>query len=355
MKNYYSILGIEQTDNMDQIKKTYRKLTMLYHPDKNCNNSTFTEKCKEINEAYDILGDKDKKKQYDYELNNYNIYSNIGMFNIPNNSNINTNTNTNTNRRFYKVNNLLNQDDIFNLFSNLNSYNNQAMYDDYILQDELFLEKERLEKERLEKERLEKERLEKEKLEKERLEKKRLEKETLEKPSSIHVTLEIDIIKAFNSCVEPIEITRWIYEDNIKREEIETIYVDIEKGIDDNEIILLENKGHIINKNNKGDIKIYIKIINNTCIKRSGLDLIYIKNITLKESLCGFNFNLDYIDGNSFQLINKKGNIILSDTTKIIPNMGMKRNNVIGNLIIKFYIDKTELSLQQVNDIERIL
>ena len=59
----------------------------------------------------------------------------------------------------------------------------------------------------------------------------------------------------------------------------------------------------------------------------------------MKESLCGFSFDLEYINGNNFQLNNKKGNIIISNTVKVITGMGMKRNEKKGDLIIKFIVE----------------
>ncbi|OGV99221.1 MAG: integrase [Nitrospinae bacterium RIFCSPLOWO2_02_FULL_39_110] len=64
-KDYYEILGLKKDAAEGQIKKAYRKLAMKYHPDRNPNNKSAEEKFKEINEAYAVLSDKDKRKQYD--------------------------------------------------------------------------------------------------------------------------------------------------------------------------------------------------------------------------------------------------------------------------------------------------
>jgi curved DNA-binding protein len=65
-KDYYHILGITRTDSDEVIKKAYRKLAMEYHPDRNPGKEKWAnEKFKEINEAYAVLGDANKKKQYD--------------------------------------------------------------------------------------------------------------------------------------------------------------------------------------------------------------------------------------------------------------------------------------------------
>lgn len=64
-KDYYKILGLSRDVNINDIKKAYRKLAMEYHPDKNPGNKKAEEKFKEIGEAYAILSDPQKRRQYD--------------------------------------------------------------------------------------------------------------------------------------------------------------------------------------------------------------------------------------------------------------------------------------------------
>jgi molecular chaperone DnaJ len=64
-KDFYTILGVTKSSSAEEIKKAYRKLAMLHHPDKNLGNKKAEEKFKEISEAYDILSDPTKKKNYD--------------------------------------------------------------------------------------------------------------------------------------------------------------------------------------------------------------------------------------------------------------------------------------------------
>src|SRR2546426_11961471 len=64
-KDYYEILGVGRTAKEVEIKKAYRKLARKYHPDLNPNNKQSEEKFKEIQEAYEVLSDAEKRKQYD--------------------------------------------------------------------------------------------------------------------------------------------------------------------------------------------------------------------------------------------------------------------------------------------------
>jgi curved DNA-binding protein len=63
--DYYQILGVRKTADPEEIKKAYRKLALKYHPDRNPNNPTAEEKFKKISEAYAVLSDQEKRKQYD--------------------------------------------------------------------------------------------------------------------------------------------------------------------------------------------------------------------------------------------------------------------------------------------------
>ena len=63
-RDYYEVLGVEKNASDAEIKKAYRKLAMKYHPDQNPGDKTAEEKFKEINEAYEVLSDADKKARY---------------------------------------------------------------------------------------------------------------------------------------------------------------------------------------------------------------------------------------------------------------------------------------------------
>lgn len=63
--DYYKILGINKNASTDEVKKAYRKLARKYHPDLNPNSKEAEQKFTQINEAHEVLGDPDKRKQYD--------------------------------------------------------------------------------------------------------------------------------------------------------------------------------------------------------------------------------------------------------------------------------------------------
>ncbi|HFQ80548.1 MAG TPA: J domain-containing protein, partial [Desulfobacterales bacterium] len=63
--DYYKVLGVNKQATKDEIKKVYRKLALKYHPDRNKGDKQAEEKFKQISEAYAVLSDPEKKKQYD--------------------------------------------------------------------------------------------------------------------------------------------------------------------------------------------------------------------------------------------------------------------------------------------------
>jgi DnaJ-class molecular chaperone len=65
IKNYYRLLGVDREASGEEIRKAYRKLAMEYHPDRNRDKPGCEERLKDINEAYQILGNQEKRRRYD--------------------------------------------------------------------------------------------------------------------------------------------------------------------------------------------------------------------------------------------------------------------------------------------------
>jgi DnaJ-class molecular chaperone len=303
--NLYETLGIDKNATQEEIKKVYRKLSLEFHPDRNNGSDESTEKFKKISNAYETLGDEDKRKIYDMRDNNFNNKGGIGIDPT-------------------ELFNIFSQ----NIFSKMGQHMN--MRDDSgshgpIPNGPGFFNVEGL-------------------------------RHSLNKPMPIMKNLEITLTKAYVGCTLPLEITRWVNENGIKREETETMYINIPKGVDTNELIILRDKGHIINDSIKGDIKIFISIKNDTEFIRNGLDLVLNKTITLKEALCGFSFDMKYLDGKTFKINNGNGNVIGINYKKVLPDMGMKRDNHTGNIIINFTIVFPEkLTGEQIETLLTIL
>jgi DnaJ-class molecular chaperone len=305
-ENFYNILGVNENASKDEIKKAYRSLQMKYHPDKNLGSQESINMTQKINEAYETLGDEQKREAYNNMRNNpFMRMDSQG----PHNMDIPLN-------------------DIFNMMfgspfgmpgipgmggmspgAKIHIFHGGPMN----------------------------------------------MQQAMNKPIPIIKSLQINMQQVFNGVSLPLEIERWILENGTKVFEKETIYVDVPQGIDENEMIVLRDKGNIISEQCKGDIKINILVKNNTQFKRSGLDLILDKTISLKESLCGFFFELNHINGKSYTLNNNKGSIIPPEYKKVYPEMGLKRGQHKGNLIIHFHIDfPTVLTSEQIDKLSDI-
>jgi curved DNA-binding protein CbpA len=74
IKDYYTTLGLGPDSSAVEIKKAYRRLAMKYHPDRNNGNSESEERLKEINEAYHVLGDENKRRYYDLQKQQISDY-----------------------------------------------------------------------------------------------------------------------------------------------------------------------------------------------------------------------------------------------------------------------------------------
>ena len=291
-ETFYTILGVSDKASADEIKKAYRSLQMKYHPDKNMNSPESNAMTQKINEAYETLSDSSKRQQYDMRHNNPFAQMHMSQQMPPQ------------------------MDDIFKMFFGGQGgmpggpgiqvfHNGQPI---------------------------------------------------LQKPAPIIKTININIEQVLTGTSVPIEVERWIIENGNKVFEKETIYITIPQGIDEHEIIILRDKGNVLNDNMKGDIKIFLKITNESEFKRMGLDLIYEKKISLKDSLCGFSFELKYLNNKSYTLNNNKGNIIPSDYKKIYPEMGLTRGEHKGNMIIHFHVEFPEtLTEEQIAKISEFL
>jgi len=154
----------------------------------------------------------------------------------------------------------------------------------------------------------------------------------------LDILVEITLDQAFTGGKVPVTIERWIHVQQVKQSEREKIYVDVPRGVDTHECILIANRGNMGPTGELGDVRLIFSVTNTTKLERRGIDLWYTHNITLKEALCGFSFQLEYLNGQMLQLNNPPGNIVSPYYKKIMPEMGMKRDDQVGNLVIAFTI-----------------
>jgi DnaJ-class molecular chaperone len=318
--NHYETLGINENASESEIKQAFRKLSLKYHPDKNQGSTETIGMFHKINEAYEVLSDSSKRKEYDMMRKNpfANMMNGMGSPGFATH-----------NESFDNI------DEIINKFFGgpmgmgmgmgfpgaMHMNMGQGMPNIQIFRNGVPINVNRF-----------------------------------QKPTPITKNVTINMNQVLTGASIPVDIERWITENEHKVFEKETIYVNIEKGIDSGEIIVLEGKGNIVNDQCKGDVKIYVNVENNTQFQRYGIDLLLEKPISLKEALCGFSFEIKYINDKNYTINNTQGTIITPNYKKTIPGMGLERNGKRGNLVIHFIIEfPASLSIDKINLLKDVL
>ena len=328
--NHYDTLGVSKTSTEPEIKKAYRALSLKYHPDRNSSEEAVI-KIREINEAYEVLSDTAKRRQYDMEQRMEKVQFGFpgmggigGMAGMPF-------------THMASMDDMGGGGDINQLFSMLfgggggmGMHGVGGMPEIRVFHGgmppgrhgQMFHHV-----------------------------------PPVQKPQPVSVTICITLEQAFQGCTLPIEIERWLMIGEMKIHEEETVYVTIPAGIDDNEILVLREKGNVADEQHKGDIKVTIEMKNETVFRRHGLDLIFKKTISLKEALCGFAFEIHHLNGKTLSLNNKtNSSIVRPNYKKVVPNLGMVRDGAYGNLIIEFDVEFPEsLTTEQITGIGAIL
>jgi DnaJ-class molecular chaperone len=179
----------------------------------------------------------------------------------------------------------------------------------------------------------------------------------LQKPPPIIKTVEITFEQSYTGCVLHVEVDKWTLNQDLKINELEMVYVNIPAGVDQDELIVLRDCGNTVSSELKGDIKFVVKITPSPLFERHGMDLIYKKQITLKESLTGFSFELPHVSGKMLCLNNNTNRTIIKPNyKKVISNLGMLRDGNSGNLIIEFEVVFPDtLTLEQMTALSQIL
>ncbi len=315
--DYYKILGLNENTNANEIKKAYRKLSLKYHPDKPTGD---IDKFKEINEAFQHLGDQEKKQQYDFMRKNKGRGGNIQPgLNFPGglgevfNMFFNEGTNMDGGGMFMEGIPMGMQGQVFMngrpVAMNMNPRNIRRTYS-----------------------------------------------KQFQKPTPIMKHIDITLNQAYTGLKHPLNIERWIRINDTRKIEKEKVYVDIPAGVDDNELIILRDQGNDLDGIIKGDIKVFIRIKNTTNFTREGLHLKYKNKISLKDALTGFKHDIKHLNGKTYTINNENSSVVQPNSSTVVSGMGMKRGTDIGDLMIEFEIEfPKKLSEEQKKKLKEIL
>jgi len=335
-KDYYKILEVDPKATQPEIKKQYRKMSLKFHPD-HCSEPGANDKMVELNEAYGILGDSKSRQEYDMMQQNPFLNMGMGHMGNMNMGNMNMGNMNMGSINMSHLHNMFQEQDIneaLNIFTqNLfgvggvddelddsfpdirNMAGNLHMFSQGSPRSQRFAK--------------------------------------IKKPEPIHIIIDIPIYDGFHGKNVEVEYEKWtiINEKKIKEDVKQT--VSIPPGIYNDETFTLKEQGNVINEDAKGDLVLTVNINNSTEFVRNKDDLHLKKKLTLKEALCGFEFDFDHVSGNNYTMRNdplKGGDIISPNFKKIIPNMGMKRGDNVGNMIIDYdvifpeQLDETQIT-----------
>jgi DnaJ-class molecular chaperone len=306
--DFYKILNVSPNASDSEIKKSYRSLSFKYHPDKNPDPGV-AEQYKLINEAYETLNDPQKRAHYDNRNNPLSMDSILKeMFHGQMNHMNQRKTHMPGPQHIFE--------EIFKMHS-MGGMNGMQEPMIFFAEEPINMAQ-------------------------------HINIEPLDK--KIEITFE----QSFKGANIPILIEREFRKGNNLFKEQEKIYIVIPPGIDDGEIIEIQDKGNGLS-DKRGSLRLHIKITHHHIFERKGLNLIYNHTITFKESICGFEYLLHYIDGSPLKLKSSKGNIIQNGDEKTVKGKGFNRDGQTGDLIIHFKVTPQELTEEQIALFEKEL
>ena len=331
-KDYYKILGIDEKAGEDEIKKAYRKMSMVHHPDKNGNTDESKQRFQELNNAYATLSDANKRRTYDMMRKSGTNGGGIGG-GIPNIFHFggggggmpgmppgipeellhmlfaNANGGGHGPGMGPKV--------VFQTFHNgrMNGFTHHPQQHPQQHQPQHQQQHPQQHQQAPPTVRV------------------------YQVPDTIIKTVSLTLEQCYNGCSIPLDIDRQVPDNDIIKIERETIHANIPKGVLQGDTILLNECGHMNESGMKGDVHIVVNVLQHPLFKVENLDLTIEKTIPLKAALCGFDFEITHLNGRIFKLANKPGNIIKPGNIKTIPGLGLEKNGESGVLKIKFNVE----------------
>ena len=313
MTNLYKTLGVEKNASESEIKKAYRGLSLKYHPDRNSDPAA-ADLYKNINEAYEILSDEQKRRQYDLGGMDA-VGQHGGGGGMPD------------------------MGDIHNIFNMMFGGGMPGMPgmpfgmgggggggeipEVHIFHGGMgggF-------------------------------------RQHLMRPGPLHKSMTVTLEQLYSGETVPFEYESWTIHNGMRVTEIKTIQVTIPQGIHENERMVLQRMGNSAGENNTGDLVVGFEIAKHVLFERQDMDLVLHKKISLKDALCGFSFEIRHLNGKTLYMNNLTNHtIIRPNYRKHIPNLGMVKNGHTGDLVIVFEVEFPEtLSTEVIEQIRGLL
>ena len=329
--NYYKILEVEPNSSLEDIKKSYRRLSLKHHPDRNGGSAESVQMFQKLNEAFENIGDAEKRKRYDFG-NRFGGDSPFGSMFGGGNPVFETGQFPGVTTPEDLLNHLFGAGGGMP-FGPMNMGNaNIRIFKNGVPVDVKTAPMSEFEMHFGGSHGME------------------------SKPTATTKKITIDMITSIMGDKYPLEYERWTLEQGVKKTETVKIYIDIPMGIDTNEIIVVKDAGNVIHDKCKGDVKVIVTVDNDSIFKRQGMDLLMEKKLTLKESLCGFTFEVKHLNGKTYTLTTPSGNVIQPGHTKTIPELGVMRDGKVGRLIVQFGVEyPSSIDQDTVEKLKKIL
>uniref|UniRef100_A0A6C0I1M0 J domain-containing protein n=1 Tax=viral metagenome TaxID=1070528 RepID=A0A6C0I1M0_9ZZZZ len=367
-EDYYKILEISRDASSEEIKKAYRKLSMIHHPDKNGNKEESTIKFKLLASAYETLGNPDKKKLYDMgirgggngipfgdfeNVNPFDIFNMIfgSMGGVPQQHQQQQHVHGFPPPSFIRggmgpiqIGSMgpmgMGRGGMGIHIINSSGGAGGGMHQMHNHPNFHFLHHPQQQQQQQQQQQPQ--------FFYETMQQQPMSSMPSQSREPITKNISITLENAYFG-IEQLSINLTEFHNDA------TITVCIPPGINDKEVLILSNVTS--SSFHFSQINIIVNIEQHSTFKRNDLDFILEKEISLKESLCGLEFTIKHINNKSFHLQHKDGTIIKHNTTKTIPGLGMTdKNKNCGNLIIVFkiiYPDK--LTREQIDALSSIL
>tara|TARA_B110000037_G_C17068038_1_gene484623 strand:+ start:219 stop:1382 length:1164 start_codon:yes stop_codon:yes gene_type:complete len=330
-ENYYDILGISKNATKEEIKKQYKKLALIYHPDKNRDNEEATNKFKAIAEAYATLSDDEKKRSYDmfgasdqqYAEDPFSMFNNIfndhlsSFMNMGYEKNININDILNNLKGFSNSN--INIPDIPNVHVKFHTFttekNNTSNINNTIHPNHLNHPNDKNQSNH------------------------KQEKIIVEKPKTIVMDINVSLEDIFKKEKKEILLDRY----RNKNGKLKLSSKKIEIYIFDKEIYLEKNGNENEGSSERGDIIININNSANASFKRiNDYDILYFKEINFKEIYNNTSFKLTLPNNETIKIINDNfrdnKNLLQKIIDKGIPYLNDNNEWVYGDLYIQYNV-----------------
>ena len=292
MADFYATLGVTEDASRDDVKKAYRKLSLEFHPDRN-KHADAQSKIQEINEAYETLGDVDKRREYDMERKMGNgggggfPFPPGGGFPFPGTGGGGfpfggIHLHHGGGMQHHDMNNIFEQFFSGQMGGGQNA-NFRVFHNGRPVQ---------------------------------------------QKPPPLEKRIQITLGKAFEGFNMSIEL-----ENQNGREKID---VAVPRGIENRECIVVPEKGNSYG-DIKGDLHLIFEVTPHELFRREGNDLVCDKTISLKEALCGFLLEIPHLNGKMLRITNQNQcNVVKPGYKREVPGFGMTKRDQTGKKIIIF-------------------